>query len=150
MNTPHDSLFARAIGRLDEAAAYVDVEAEVLERLRHPKTVTEVSVPVRMDDGSLQGEQTPAVITGKPLPLGGSPGRSDATGRGAYYCIKELEDIHQRLQKIMAAEFHTIYGRAEHLGSDMRTAAYAHALQRIGEAMAAKGTHTFFAGDAEG
>jgi len=195
--------FEQALGRLDQAAELADVDDEVLERLRHPKLVVEVSVPLRMDDGSLRilrgyrvrhddtrgpakggirfhpdvdlaeikalafwmtckcalvgipfggakggvavdakalsfselerlsrgfirlvadviGPDTdvgapdlytnetvmgwmmdeystirrakaPAVVTGKPTALGGSRGRDDATGRGAYYCIKELE-----------------------------------------------------------
>ncbi len=200
---PASNVFADAVKRLDRAAEYADLDSETLERLKHAKCVVEVSIPVRMDDGTLQvftgyrvrhddtrgpakggiryhpdvsldevralafwmtckcaavgipfgggkggvivnpkelsrmelerlsrgfmrqiadfvGPETdipapdvytnamimgwmmdeyskirrqhcPGVITGKPLPLGGSVGRDDATGRGAYYCIKELE-----------------------------------------------------------
>ena len=38
--------------------------------------------------------RAPGVITGKPISIGGSLGRDDATGRGAYLCIKELEKKH--------------------------------------------------------
>lgn len=199
------SLFADAIKRLDVAAPYARIDAEAIERLKHPKTTLEIAIPVRMDDGSLkvfQGyrvqhdntrgptkggiryhprtdidevkalafwmtckcavmgipyggakggitvdpsqlsrlelerlsrgwvqrladfigperdipapdvytnpmimgwmmdeyskihrQYSPAVITGKPVALGGSLGRDDATGRGGFYCIQELERI---------------------------------------------------------
>lgn len=41
---------------------------------------------------SIVGEATPAVITGKPIALGGSLGRDDATARGGYYLVQRLAE----------------------------------------------------------
>lgn len=38
---------------------------------------------------TIHRKKTPAVITGKPISLGGSEGRDEATGRGAYIVIRE-------------------------------------------------------------
>ena len=196
-------IYAGAIQRLDDAIQHADLGEEALERLKHPKAIIEVSIPLRMDDGSMRvftgirvrhddtrgpgkggiryhpnvsldevkslalwmtcktavvgvpfggakggiivnpkelsrlelerlsrgfieriadfigpdtdipapdvytnpmimgwmmdeystihRRRTPDVITGKPLSLGGSLGRNEATGRGAYDCIKQLE-----------------------------------------------------------
>lgn len=40
--------------------------------------------------GAMVGHPTPAVITGKPLVLGGSLGREDATARGGYNVLRHL------------------------------------------------------------
>ncbi len=41
----------------------------------------------------LVGRHAPGVITGKPVPLGGSKGRGDATARGGIYCIREAAKV---------------------------------------------------------
>ncbi len=201
-----DSLFEQALVTLDVAADRLQLDTEVISRLKNPRSAVEVSIPVRMDDGSqkifkgfrvrhnvtrgpakggirfhpnvsmdevktlafwmtikcavvgiplgggkggvcvnpkllskmeverlsrgyiqhvydaigpkkdipapdvytnpmimgwmmdeyskIRREYTPAVITGKPISMGGSLGREDATARGGYYCIKELERMH--------------------------------------------------------
>ena len=43
---------------------------------------------------AIAGEKHPGVITGKPLPLGGSPGRGDATARGGIYVTREAARVH--------------------------------------------------------
>lgn len=40
---------------------------------------------------TIVGQHMPAVVTGKPIALGGSLGRSDATARGGYYLIRHLQ-----------------------------------------------------------
>ncbi|MCR4408137.1 MAG: Glu/Leu/Phe/Val dehydrogenase [Anaerolineae bacterium] len=47
-----------------------------------------------MDEYSIiTGYNVPGVITGKPLPLGGSAGRGDATAKGGMYCIREAAKV---------------------------------------------------------
>ena len=49
-----DSLFADASLRLEKALKYVSLSDDTKERLKHPKASLIVSIPVRMDDGSLR------------------------------------------------------------------------------------------------
>jgi glutamate dehydrogenase (NAD(P)+) len=42
---------------------------------------------------TIVGEKHPGVITGKPLPLGGSQGRGDATARGGIYVTREAAKV---------------------------------------------------------
>jgi glutamate dehydrogenase (NAD(P)+) len=47
-----------------------------------------------MDEYSkIVGYNAPGVITGKPIPLGGSAGRGDATARGGMYTVREAAKI---------------------------------------------------------
>lgn len=48
------SLLADASLRLEKALKYVSISEDAIARLKHPKTSLSVSIPVRMDDGSLR------------------------------------------------------------------------------------------------
>lgn len=49
-----DSLFADASQRFAQALKYVQISEDAIEHLKYPKASLQVSIPVRMDDGSLR------------------------------------------------------------------------------------------------
>jgi len=52
-NTTPASLFEDALRQIDAAAIPANVDTETVARLRRPKLVSSVTIPVRMDDGTL-------------------------------------------------------------------------------------------------
>lgn len=56
-----------------------------------PDVYTNPQIMAWMADeyAKIRGYNVPGVITGKPIPLGGSEGRGDATARGVIYTIRE-------------------------------------------------------------
>ncbi len=73
--------FVRAVGRFIGP----DVDVPAPDVYTNPQTMAWM-----MDEYStIVGHNAPGVITGKPIPLGGSLGRGDATARGSVYCVIE-------------------------------------------------------------
>src|SRR5690606_28327800 len=77
--------------------AYVQAFASMIGPDRDipaPDVYTNAMVMGWMADeySSLVGHPCPAVITGKPVALGGSLGRDDATARGGFYVLNHLSD----------------------------------------------------------
>jgi glutamate dehydrogenase (NAD(P)+) len=91
-----------------------------------------------MDEYSKYHGFSPAVVTGKPLHLFGSPGREEATGRGVMHCLEEvlrdegktLADVTVAIQgfgnvgshtaRLMAAEGSRIVAVGDHAGGVSR------------------------------
>ncbi len=73
--------YIRAVGH--ELGVHRDVPA--------PDVYTTPQIMAWMMDEyeAIMGHSHPGVITGKPIPLGGSQGRADATARGGIYCVRE-------------------------------------------------------------
>jgi glutamate dehydrogenase (NADP+) len=60
---------------------------------------------------------------------------------GLYWSV---EEVNQRLQQKMIKETEKIWQLAEEFDIPMRTAAYVHGLNRLGEALSAKGTRDYY------
>ncbi len=76
------------------ARAYIRAVARILSVSRDvpaPDVYTTPQIMAWMMDEYevIVGEHHPGVITGKPIPLGGSEGRGDATARGGIYVLRE-------------------------------------------------------------
>lgn len=76
------------------ARAYIDAVGRILgvtKDVPAPDVYTTPQIMAWMMDEyeKIIGEAHPGVITGKPIPLGGSQGRGDATARGGIYILRE-------------------------------------------------------------
>ncbi len=78
-------------GYIRALAHYIGPEIDVPA----PDVYTDAQVMAWMMDeySKIVGHNAPGVITGKPVPLGGSLGREDATARGGMYCIREAAKV---------------------------------------------------------
>jgi glutamate dehydrogenase (NADP+) len=75
--------------------AYVQAFANIIGPDRDipaPDVYTNAMIMGWMSDeyNQITGQVSPAVITGKPIALGGSLGRNDATARGGFYLVRHL------------------------------------------------------------
>ena len=62
--------------------------------------------------------------------------------RNGFYWT--LDEVNQKLKAKMEAETQNVWNIASEKAIDLRTAAYVHSLNRIGEAMDAKGTRDYY------
>jgi glutamate dehydrogenase (NAD(P)+) len=78
-------------GYIRALAHYIGPEVDVPA----PDVYTDAQIMAWMMDeySKIVGHNAPGVITGKPLPLGGSAGRVDATARGGIYCLREAAKV---------------------------------------------------------
>ena len=78
-----------------------------------------------MDEYSkINRRYTPDVITGKPLTLGGSQGRADATGRGGFYCLQELARLRKWETKEIRVAIQGFGNAGQHVATLLHGAGY--------------------------
>src|SRR5258706_177588 len=85
-----------ALENFDLAADALELEGDIREMIKYPERILTVTLRVRMDTYSMtKGFPVSGVVTGKPISLGGSLGRNEATGRGVFYTTQSAcERLH--------------------------------------------------------
>jgi glutamate dehydrogenase (NADP+) len=149
-NITNEQLLELDVDLLVPAALEDQITAENAARVKAPVVVEVANGPVTSEADAVLAERDILIVPDILANAGGvTVSYFEWTqNRQGYYW--SLEEVHRRLQEIMSREFRAVHERAEAIGCDMRTAAYVHALDRIGGAIAAQGTQRYFTNDGRG
>jgi glutamate dehydrogenase (NADP+) len=127
------------------AALENQITAENASRIRAPVIVEVANGPTTSEADEILIDKGHLVVPDILANAGGvTVSYFEWTQNKAGYYWSE-DDVRAKLNSMMSREFNAVYSLMEKHQTDMRTAAYAHALSRIGEAVAAQGTHRYFA-----
>ena len=143
----NEQLLELDVDLLIPAALENQITKENADRIQAPVIVEVANGPITGDADQILNEKAKLVV---PDILANAGGVTVSyfewvQNKAGYYWT--LDEVHSRLHEIMSREFNAVYDFMEQKGIDMRTAAYAIALNRIGEAIASQGTVRYFAGE---
>jgi len=131
------------------AALENQITADNAARIRAPVVVELANGPTTSEADAVLRERGTLVVPDILANAGGvvvSYFEWTQNRQGFYWT---LDQVHQRLRAIMSREFGTVLDLSEENRIPMRTGAYAHALNRIGAAVEAQGTESYFANDVQ-
>ena len=122
------------------------ITADNAANIKAPIIVEVANGPVTSDADSILTEQGKLVV---PDILANAGGVTVSyfewvQNKAGYYWTED--EVHEQLRTIMLREFNAVYELMEEQHTDMRTAAYVHALNRIGAAIESQGTQEYFTG----
>ena len=143
----NEQLLELDVDLLIPAALENQITKENADRIQAPVIVEVANGPITGDADQILNEKAKLVV---PDILANAGGVTVSyfewvQNKAGYYWT--LDEVHSRLHEIMSREFNAVYDFMEQKEIDMRTAAYALALNRIGEAIASQGTVRYFAGE---
>jgi glutamate dehydrogenase (NADP+) len=142
----NEELLELDVDLLVPSALENQITSQNADRIKAPIIVEVANGPITSDADPILNEKGKLIV---PDILANAGGVTVSyfewvQNKGGYYWT--LDEVRSRMHEIMAREFNVIYDFMEEKDIDMRTAAYALALTRIGEAVASLGTVRYFTG----